>query len=163
MRANDGRSDDTGCHACATSARHGGDTFVGNGRLPNLAPGAEHEMGFGRDSAVTVKYDVLGEKRGESGIISSSTTDERNYRITITNQHARPINMLVIDQMPVSLNEDITVSLTGTTPDKKDFEGKRGVLAWSFDLKPAAERKVTFGYNLAWPADKKITYRHSRK
>ncbi len=138
-------------------------TFVGNGRLPNLAPGAEHELGFGRDSAVTVKYDVLGEKRGESGIISSSTTDERNYRITVTNQHLRPIEVLVIDQMPVSLNEDITVELTGNAPDKKNFEDKRGVLAWRFDLKPAAERKVTFGYQLAWPADKKITYRPSRQ
>ena len=139
-------------------------TFVGNGRLPNLAPGAEHQLGFGRDQAVTVKYDVLGEKRGESGIISSSTTDQRNYRITVTNQHPRPIEVLVIDQMPVSLNEDITVELTGpNAPDKKNFEDKRGVLAWRFDLKPAAERKVTFGYQLSWPADKKITYRQSRQ
>ncbi len=138
-------------------------TFVGNGRLPNLAPGADHQLGFGRDSAVTVKYDVLGEKRGESGLISSSTTDQRNYRITVTNQHPRPIDILVIDQMPVPLNEDITVELTGNAPDKNGFEGKRGVLAWAFNLKPAAERKVRFGYKLACPADKKITYRHTRK
>ncbi len=139
-------------------------TFVGNGQLPDLAPGAKHELGFGRDTAVTVKYDVLGEKRGESGIISSSSTDERNYRITITNQHPRPIKALVIDQMPVSLNEDITVDLAGpNAPDEKNFEGRRGVLAWRFDVKPGAERKLTFGYRLAWPADKKITYRHTRQ
>mgnify|MGYP001815306782 FL=1 len=110
-------------------------TFVGNGRLPDLAQGAEYELGFGRDPGVTVKYDVLGEKRGESGIISSSSTDERNYRVTVTNQHPRPIEVLVIDQMPVSLNEDITVELAGpNAPDERNFEGKRGVLAWRIDL-----------------------------
>lgn len=139
-------------------------TFVGNGRLPDLAQGAEHELGFGRDPGVTVKYDVLGEKRGESGIISSSSTDERNYRVTVTNQHPRPIEVLVIDQMPVSLNENITVELAGpNAADEKNFEGKRGVLAWRFDLKPEAERKLTYGYRIAWPADKKVTYGHARK
>lgn len=139
-------------------------TFVGNGRLPDLAQGAEHELGFGRDPGVIVKYDVLGEKRGESGIILSSSTDERNYRVTVINQHPHPIEVLVIDQMPVSLNEDITVELAApSAPDEKNFEGKRGVLAWRFDLKPEAERKITHGYRIAWPAEKKVTYRHSPK
>ena len=66
--------------------------------------------------------------------------------------------------MPVSLNEDITVELAGpNAPDERNFEGKRGVLAWRIDLKPETERKVTYGYRIAWPADKKVTYRHSRK
>ena len=81
------------------------------------------EIVSARDPGITVKYDVLGEKRGESGIISSSSTDERNYRVTVTNQHPRPIEVLVIDQMPVSLNEDITVELAGpNAPDEKNFE-----------------------------------------
>ena len=32
-----------------------------------------------------------------------------------------------------------------------------------FDLKPEAERKLTYGYRIAWPADKKVTYGHTRK
>jgi uncharacterized protein (TIGR02231 family) len=138
-------------------------TYVGMGKLPDLAPGAKHEMGFGRDAAVTVKYDVIGEKRGESGIISSSTTDDRNYRVTVTNQHPRAIDVLVIDQMPVSLNEDITVDLKGpNAPDERNFEAKRGLLAWRFSLKPEAERKLAYGFHVAWPADKKVIYSHRR-
>ena len=64
-------------------------TFVGNGRLPLLAPGEEHELGFGVDDAVRVRHAIAEEKRGESGIITSSKTDTRNYRITVKNLHER--------------------------------------------------------------------------
>ena len=49
--------------------------FVGNGRLPLLGPGEEHELGFGVDDAVRVKHAVAEEKRSETGIISTSKTD----------------------------------------------------------------------------------------
>jgi len=141
--------------------RDGG--FVGTGRLPNLAPGAEHELGFGSDPSVIVKYHILGEKRGETGIISSSSTDQRNFKINITNQHQRPIDVVVIDQMPVSLNEDISVELLGpASPSKRNYQDKRGLLAWQFALDAAGKRAVQFGYTVSWPADKKISFRYRR-
>ncbi|MGI9409036.1 MAG: mucoidy inhibitor MuiA family protein, partial [Hyphomicrobiaceae bacterium] len=45
-------------------------TFVGKGRLPQLAGGEMHELGFGADDAVRIKYAKIGETRGESGLIS---------------------------------------------------------------------------------------------
>ena len=54
-------------------------TFVGNGRLPLLAPGEEHELGFGVDDAVRVRHAIAEEKRAETGIITSSKTDTRSY------------------------------------------------------------------------------------
>lgn len=141
--------------------RDGG--FVGTGRLPDLAPGAEHELGFGTDPSVTVKYHILGEKRGESGLISSSSTDQRNFKIDITNQHKRSIDVVVIDRMPVSLNEDITVDLLGpASPTKRNYQDKRGLLAWQFKLDAGAERSVRFGYTISWPADKDIGFRYRR-
>ena len=88
-------------------------TFVGNGRLPLLAPGEEHELGFGVDDSVRVRHAIAEEKRGETGIITSSKTDTRNYRITVKNLHARAIPVTVIDQIPVSQNADIKVELLG--------------------------------------------------
>jgi uncharacterized protein (TIGR02231 family) len=138
-------------------------SFMGTGRLPNLAPGASHELGFGSDPSVVVKYHILAEKRGETGIISSSTTDQRNFKIEIANQHARRIDVLVIDQMPVALNEDITVDLHGSSPpSKRNYEDKRGLLAWQFPLEAGKKQHLNFGYTITWPADKKIRYSHGR-
>jgi uncharacterized protein (TIGR02231 family) len=134
-------------------------TFVGNGRLPLLAPGEEHELGFGVDDAVRVRYAVVEEKRGETGLISSSKTEARNYRITIKNLHERPIIVTTLDQMPVSQNQDIKVELLGkVAPTKKDVDDKRGVLAWEAKIEPDEERAVEFGYRISWPAAKKIEF-----
>ncbi len=134
-------------------------TFVGNGRLPLLAPGEEHELGFGVDDAVRVRHTVAEEKRSEAGIISSSKIDTRSYRITVKNLHERAIPVMVIDQIPVSQNADIKVELTGkTTPSKRDLDDKRGVLAWEMTLAPDEEKAIEFGYRVTWPGAKKVIY-----
>jgi uncharacterized protein (TIGR02231 family) len=134
-------------------------TFVGNGRLPLLAPGDEHELGFGVDDAVRVRHSIAEEKRAESGILTTSKTDTRNYKITVKNLHERPIPLTVIDQIPVSQNADIKVELLGkVAPTKRDLDDKRGVLAWEMEVKPDEEKAVEFGYRVTWPAAKKVTY-----
>ena len=112
-------------------------TFVGSGRLPLLAPGEEHELGFGVADAVKVKHAIAEEKRSESGIITSSKTDTRNYRITAKNLFERAVNLVVLDQVPVSQNADIKVEMLGKTqPTKRDLEDKRGVVAFEMKLEP---------------------------
>jgi uncharacterized protein (TIGR02231 family) len=133
--------------------------FVGNGSLPQLAPEEEHELGFGADDSVRVRHAVVEEKRSETGIISTTRTDARSYRITLKNQHERAIQASVLDQIPVSQNADITVELTGkAAPSRRDVDNKRGVLAWDVKLDPGEERVIEFGYRAAWPAAKKVTY-----
>src|SRR5262245_7649943 len=134
-------------------------TFVGNGKLPQLAPGEEFELGFGADDHVRVRHVVAEEKRGETGIISTSKTDVRNFRITLKNLHERAIPVAVIDQIPVSQNAEIKIEFIGKTqPSKRDLDDKRGVLAWEIKLEADEERVVDFGYRVTWPAAKRLLY-----
>jgi uncharacterized protein (TIGR02231 family) len=134
-------------------------TFVGNGKLPLLSPGEEHELGFGVDDSVRVRHAVAEEKRSETGIITTSKMDVRNYRLTVKNLHERAIQVTVLDQIPVSQNADIKIELTGrTTPTKRDVDDKRGVLAWEMKLEPDEEKAVEFGYRVTWPSAKRIIY-----
>jgi uncharacterized protein (TIGR02231 family) len=134
-------------------------TFVGSGRLPLLAPGEEHELGFGVADAVKVKHAIAEEKRSESGIITSSKTDTRNYRITAKNLFERAVNLVVLDQVPVSQNADIKVELIGKTPPtKQNVDDKRGVVAWEMKLEPNEEKVIEHGYRVTWPSAKKVIY-----
>jgi uncharacterized protein (TIGR02231 family) len=134
-------------------------TFVGTSRLPLLVAGEEHELGFGADDAVRVKHAIAEEKRGETGLISSSRTDQRNYKITVKNMHERAIPLTVIDQVPVALNQDIKVELTGrTAPTRRDLDDKRGVVAWETKLDPDEERLIEFGYRVTWPGGRNVVY-----
>ena len=133
-------------------------TYVGNGRVPQLAPGEEHELGFGQDDNVMVKYAVLEEKRGEKGIISTSKTEEKSFKITLKSLHQRPVGVRVIDQFPVSTNQDLKIETTAKTqPTGRDLDDKRGIVHWDFTLSPDEERLIEFGHKLTWPAAKQLT------
>jgi uncharacterized protein (TIGR02231 family) len=134
-------------------------TFVGNGRLPLLAPGEEYELGFGVDDMIRVRHAIVEDRRGETGLIATTKTDVRNYRITVKNLHPRAIQLSVLDQVPVSQNDGIKIELQGRTqPSRRNVEDKRGVLAWDMKLEPDEEKAVEFGYRVSWPAAKKVTY-----
>lgn len=134
-------------------------TYVGTGQLPLLAPGQEHEIGFGADNSVRVRHATVEDKRGETGLISSSQTDTRSFRITVKNLHERAVAISVLDHMPTSKQQDIKIEMTGKTPPtRRDVDEKRGVLAWETTLQPDEERQIDFGYRISWPAGKSLMY-----
>lgn len=135
-------------------------TFVGTGSLPLLPPGDGYDLGFGLDDQVKVRHAVLEETRGETGLISSSHTDVRNFRVTVKNMHERPISLVVMDQVPVSLNQDIKIDYTGKAlPTKTNVEDKRGVMNFEAKLETDEEKVFEYGYRITWPAAKSIQYR----
>jgi len=134
-------------------------TFVGNGRLPQLAPGQDHELGFGPDDRVRVKAAITEEKRAETGIIAATKTETKSYRLTIKNLHERQIAFVVQDQIPVANNQEIRVELIAKPqPTKRDVDDRRGVVAWEDRLNPDEEKAIEVGYRVGWPASKSIVY-----
>ncbi|MFV0299156.1 MAG: mucoidy inhibitor MuiA family protein [Hyphomicrobiaceae bacterium] len=134
-------------------------TFVGTGQLPQLTPGEKHELGFGADDAVRVRHNLVEDKRGERGIIATSKTDVRTWQITVTNGHTQSIQLSVIDQVPVSKNDDIKVeTVSRPDPTRRDVENRRGILAWDVKLAPKAEWKLQHSYRVTWPSAKQIEY-----
>jgi uncharacterized protein (TIGR02231 family) len=132
--------------------------FMGQGGLPMLSPGEETRLGFGADDLIRVKRIEVKRNRGEEGLITSSNIDERAHDITVKNLHDFAVPVTILDQMPVSNVEAITVEILPgmTAPTAKDYEKKRGVLAWQFELAPGAEKVLTHGFKITWPKDMNI-------
>jgi uncharacterized protein (TIGR02231 family) len=129
--------------------------YMGQGGLPMLSPGEETKLGFGVDDLVKVKRVEVTRTKGEEGLITTSNVDTRAYDLTAKNLHDFPLEISVIDQMPYSTNEAVTVeTLSGMTPPSQtNVERRRGVLAWNFDLEPKAEKVIKHGYKITWPRD----------
>ena len=132
--------------------------FMGQGYLPLLSPGEETKLGFGADDLIKVKRVEVTRLRAEEGIISTSNAETRAYDITVKNLHGFTIPVTVLDQTPYSTQEDIVVeTLSGMTiPSIKDFERKRSVLAWNFDLEPKAEKVLKHGFKVTWPENMEV-------
>ena len=127
--------------------------FMGQGSLPQLAAGEEAKLGFGADDLIKVKRNEVKRNSGEEGILTSSNVQVLAWDITVNNLHDISIPLTVIDRMPFSTQEDVTVAvLPEATPASiKDFEKRRGVLAWNFDMDAKTEKLIHTGYKVTSP------------
>ena len=127
--------------------------FVGQGGLPQLSAGEETKLGFGVDDLIKVKRAEVKRNSGTTGIITTSNVQELAWDISVKNLHDVMIPVTVIDRKPFSAESDIVVESLGgmTEPSVTDFEKKRGVLAWSFDLEPKVEKDLKTGYKITTP------------
>ncbi len=74
---------------------------------------------------------------------------------TIANYHQQPIDITLLDQLPVSSSESITVELTrNTTPaSEMKWQDQEGVIAWTGSYAPAEEKAISFGYTITYPQE----------
>jgi uncharacterized protein (TIGR02231 family) len=135
--------------------------FVGRSVMA-LTPKEETvRLGFGADDKIKVTRSIVRRNEGTSGIISSSKTDEREFKTTIRNGHDTPVKITVEDQIPVSVTTDIVVETLPVTtpPTQKDAKDLRGVLAWTFDAKPGEVKEIKLGWRMRWPANTPVMFR----
>jgi uncharacterized protein (TIGR02231 family) len=132
--------------------------FMGQGALPLLSPDEEAKLGFGADDLIKVKRAEVKRKKGEEGLIATLNVEERAWDIVVKNRHAATIPVTVIDQLPFSANEKVTIEPMAqmTPPTEKDLNKRRGVMAWRFDLESKAENTIKFGYKVAWPQNMQV-------
>jgi len=127
--------------------------FVGMDSMDMLRPQEVEQFGFGVDDKVRVEYRLEDGEQSTSGLFTDNRHVERRYRIEVANHHSKSMEVTVLDALPVSQDERIEVEqLSGSTrPTKADWEAHKGVLAWTYELKPAEEKVINFGYSLTYP------------
>jgi uncharacterized protein (TIGR02231 family) len=127
--------------------------FIGTGGLGLLRPGEKHKFSFGIDDKVRVTYRLVEGERSREGLINKDRRQERLFRTEVTNHHAMPIGITVLDQLPVPRDQRIEVERLkeSSKPTQKDVEERKGVLAWSYDYAPGEKRAVVFGYAVTYP------------
>ena len=134
--------------------------FVGRGQMALTPKDETLRLGFGVDDKIKVARTMLRKNESSSGLISTTKTDEREFKITVRNGHDAPIRVTVEDQLPVSEIDEVKVeTLPSTTPPtERNTRNRRGVLAWSFPAGPGELHEIAFGWRVRWPAGKPIVF-----
>lgn len=132
--------------------------FAGKARMPQIAPGEETELGFGRDDLVRVTRREVENTAGSSGIITEQSTLRRSYVTSIENLHTFPVQVHVTDRMPYSTHEEIVVEMLRDTtePSETEPDNKKGIVVWDVPLEPQAKSEIRFGYSIAHPSEMKL-------
>jgi uncharacterized protein (TIGR02231 family) len=141
-------------------ALHRDGSFIGKGQLGLVAPGDKISLGFGADDRIKVSRVPVRRQESDGTFLNSSRTDLRDFKISVKNLHGFAMKVTVLDRIPYSETTTLVVEqLPQTTPPtEKQVADKRGVMAWSYEMAPGADKDIRVAYRVRWPADKDISF-----
>ncbi len=133
--------------------------YTGRMILGEKGPGERFTLGLGIDRSVRVKREKTKDKAKETAFFGRIERDSiiraLSYRIKAENLKEKPVILKVADRVPVSMTDRITVKDVGFSPapDRRDVDGKEGVMQWDLELGPGAETDITIDFTVTYPKD----------
>ena len=109
---------------------------------------------MGRDNGISIERKAIKEYTS-SNFIGKNKEVTFGYEISILNKKPIAIDIEILDQIPVSQDELIIITL-----DKKGsakYTAENGKLLWDLTIKPGQSEKEKFVYTVKYPKKKSIT------
>ena len=161
------RYDDT-AFVMATMANSGGEILLpgeaylyrdgaltGMVQLGALSPGDTVDLGFGAIDGIRLTRDMPARTEGDRGILTTTTQIEEQAVLEVENLTGEAWPVRVLDLVPYSEQEEMEITYSADPAvTVQDVDGKRGVLAWDFDLPAGEKRAITLNSLLSWPEGK---------
>ncbi len=135
--------------------------FVAKGLIQNVAPTENFWISLGIDEGMKIQYRFLKKyEKTEGGVISKKhKVLIYEYQIQIRNYKKNTEEIVIWDQLPISDNQKIKVTLL-EPPYKQDTENlmknEWEGLKWFHQIKPQEEKTILFKYSVEFPADLQV-------
>jgi uncharacterized protein (TIGR02231 family) len=112
---------------------------------------------FGRDDRVQVASNRTKNRSGSAGLLGGRSERQIADLYTITSRHKVPVDVLVLEAAPVAVSDQISVDAAiEPKPQVRDWQEKRGVVAWEQPLAPGETLKFVADYTITYPKDASI-------
>lgn len=131
-----------------------GNTYVGKSQLQTQTAGDSLEFSMGKDPSVVVERNRLQEFT-EKNFFGNRVRETKAWELVVKNTKQKPIEITLVDQIPVSTHEDIQVELQQSSG--ASLEKSTGKLTWRFSVEPAGTQKREFRYQIEYPSGRDIT------
>ena len=129
-------------------------TFVGKSFIDPNNIKDTLSVSLGRDKRIVVKREKLKEYTSRKAI-GGNQRDSYAWEISIRNTKAESIKITAEDQVPVSQNSQIEVTVTDVGGAR--YNKDTGKLIWNMELQPNETKKVVFKYEVKYPKDKVVS------
>ncbi|WCM41015.1 mucoidy inhibitor MuiA family protein [Flavobacterium sp. CBA20B-1] len=129
--------------------------YVGKTYVNANANEDELRLSLGKDQNISVNRTMINDKSGAK-TFSSRKVQDFVYEISVRNNKKESISIIVEDQIPISSNTDIEITLTDKDGATTDTE--KGKLTWEINLKPNETKKIRFGYEVKYAKDKTLNF-----
>ncbi len=122
--------------------------FIGTSELENTVPGEEFKLNLGIDEGLKIERDLV-EREVDKKFIGNINKITYAYRLQISNLLDTEANLELIEQLPVSRNEQIKVRLNRTNPQIQP--GEMGTLQWNSTLAPQEKQEIYYQFTVEYP------------
>lgn len=132
------------------------ETYVGQVQLNPEVTADTMLVSLGRDERIVIKRSRIQEKTGKK-VISNNMKEQFSWCINVRNNKTIPIEIDILDQIPLSTRKEIVVTLE----DKggAEYDPILGKLLWRMKIDPNKTKKVEFTYTLEYPAGTSVAER----
>lgn len=123
-------------------------TYVGRSYINPNEISDTLQVSLGRDSRIQVDRVKLKEFSSKM-LIGTKRKASYVYEITVKNNHASPITIEIQDQIPVSSNQEIEVTVDQTSAAEQN--PLTGILKWNYSIDPGKVQSLKIGYTVKYP------------
>lgn len=128
-------------------------TFIGQTMINPAVTGDSLAIDMGREERITVKRTALKIEEKER-LLGSDKIKNYGFEMNIRNNLASSVNLIVEDQIPVSHNKEIVVTIKNK--DNATLNENSGMLVWKFNLASKESKKINYNYEIKHPKDKQL-------
>jgi hypothetical protein len=129
------------------------DTYVGKTLLDVRYASDTLEISLGRDKQISVDRQKIKDFTTRQ-FIGNRKEETRAWKTTVKNNKNQEINMIILDQVPVSTLEEIEVNVQATSGGKRDPE--TGEIKWEFSLQPSGSKELELKYAVKYPKNRTL-------
>ncbi len=125
-------------------------TFIGTTELENIVAGQEFKLNLGIDEGLKIERHLV-ERQVDQELISNLRRTTYAYQLVITNLRECSAELTLIEQLPVTRNEQIKVRLTLSNPQVQ--MGEMGILEWPLTLQPLSKHELYYQFTVEHPPE----------
>lgn len=128
-------------------------TYVGQSFIDPVITSDTLQLSLGRDPGVVVKREAVKEVC-KTTTFGGKKKSIRGFRTTVMNTRSVPVTVLIEDQVPLSSDSDIEVTVDGV--DGAIYDEETGKITWEVTIQPGASVEKTLKYSVRYPRKKPI-------
>lgn len=132
------------------------DEYTGTTVIPTIAPQESLATGFGIDDRIKVKRELVKIFKTRSGLLNKNERVQFVYRTTVENYHPKPTKIKIVEQLPVSQQKEIKVTLTQLTPKPTEQDNDQGTLTYITEIPSGKRFEINLEYNVEYPAGRQV-------
>ena len=129
-------------------------SYVGKSYINPASTEDTLKLSMGRDPRIVVKREKIQDLSSVK-FIGANITKKFVYDISIRNTRTESISLLIEDQIPLTKNESIKISMDELSGGTLNVE--TGKIQWNLDIKPNENKKIRIGYSVKYPKEKTIS------